>query len=934
VIELTVNDGTIDSASDEVTITATPPHVNATPVADAGPDKHAKAFMFVTLDGSKSADADSDSLTYRWTIQSTPLNSTPLFEDADTVSPTFVADTDGAYVIKLIVNDGTIDSASDTVTITATLPDANAPPVANAGTTQHVETLSLVTLDGSASSDADGDPLTYRWSLPHKPANSSASLNGADTVNPTFTADLDGIYLIQLVVNDGAVDSEVQAVGVVAETHTTAVLIGLGSHGGKDSAGTIQGIAITEGTSQPLFSFAGAPVPSFVGSSGLTHNTADGLFYGLLGGGGSYSKGAIFSYNPADGKIVTLYSFSGDDGTVPIHAPAISSDGFLYGTTHEGGQNDFGTLFRYEIATDKLTTLKHFTRDGTGHEPGGTPLVAKSGVVYGTLSGGTGAASGGTFWSYTPPTSSSPSGTFELLEDGLETPVGPLVDLRGYIHFSGRGGLSTSGAHYYWDPAHRKLTLVTAFINNTRAFCAQPAGIAFSDSTEKLFIYCQSNVSGTFPNVPVIVQLVDPTLTNLVKLHSFTDEHSGTFSHLIDAGFGGFLYAAFGSSPAVIYRVSASDYSASKIFTFPSDELGSVSLDLIAALDGKIYGMSAAGGDLDKGTVYAYDTRTLELTTTSLGYPNGSIPGSGMVKHSNGKLYGFTDSSVIEFDPITRAVRSFRLSHNTRMRPVEGADGTLYAISSGVITAVEVISIDPETLIQKTLKEIEPTAVSDDLTSRAIIVNGKLYGLSADGSGTNKLFEYDIAGNSSATVCTFPDGEKPVLGVTHDNGKLYGTTALGGDNSKGSIYACDIAGKSLAVLHSFGGGTDGVTPSSVLLLAKNGLLYGTTSAGGASNMGTLFSIDLSGVSPVFTTLHSFDGMSLTGEAPSGVLTEASDGKIYGAAYTDGTDSEVDGVVFAYDPVSKGLTVVQRASADFGFGTVYPELTETSLGGGL
>ncbi len=89
-------------------------------------------------------------------------------------------------------------------------------PVANAGSNQNVTTGALVTLDGSASSDANGDPLTYSWTLTSKPTGSTATLTGATTVAPTFTADVDGTYIASLVVNDGAMNSEPATVSIVA----------------------------------------------------------------------------------------------------------------------------------------------------------------------------------------------------------------------------------------------------------------------------------------------------------------------------------------------------------------------------------------------------------------------------------------------------------------------------------------------------------------------------------------------------------------------------------------------------------------------------------------------------------------------------------------------------------------------------------------------
>ena len=137
---------------------------------------------------------------------------------------TFVADVAGAYVAQLIVNDGKVNSAPDTVTIST----QNSTPVANAGPAQTVLVGQTVTLDGSKSSDVDGDPLTYLWALITKPAGSTAALSNPTAVHPTFVADVAGAYVAQLIVNDGKVNSAPATVTVTAPvtSDTTPPVIG------------------------------------------------------------------------------------------------------------------------------------------------------------------------------------------------------------------------------------------------------------------------------------------------------------------------------------------------------------------------------------------------------------------------------------------------------------------------------------------------------------------------------------------------------------------------------------------------------------------------------------------------------------------------------------------------------------------------------------
>ncbi len=77
-------------------------------------------------------------------------------------------------------------------------------PIADAGPDQNVATGDLVTLDGSRSSDPDhhDDSLKFQWSFAARPSGSQATLSGANTVNPTFTADVEGMYRINLTVFD------------------------------------------------------------------------------------------------------------------------------------------------------------------------------------------------------------------------------------------------------------------------------------------------------------------------------------------------------------------------------------------------------------------------------------------------------------------------------------------------------------------------------------------------------------------------------------------------------------------------------------------------------------------------------------------------------------------------------------------------------------
>jgi hypothetical protein len=212
VASLVVNDGKVDSAV--VTATVNAAQANVAPVANAGPFQNVVAGQLVNLDGTASSDANLDLLTYKWILISKPVGSSAGLSLSTSSRPTFTADLVGTYVFSLQVNDGKLNSEVSYVSITATV--ANSAPVANAGTEQAVAVGATVTLNGLGSTDANGDVLLYKWVLTYKPASSSASLSSLTAAQPTFTADVAGVYVASLIVNDGKVDSTVSTVAITA----------------------------------------------------------------------------------------------------------------------------------------------------------------------------------------------------------------------------------------------------------------------------------------------------------------------------------------------------------------------------------------------------------------------------------------------------------------------------------------------------------------------------------------------------------------------------------------------------------------------------------------------------------------------------------------------------------------------------------------------
>jgi len=287
---------------------------NTAPVANAGVAQNVVAGSAVTLDGSTSSDANSDPLTYAWTLTSKPAGSTAALSSATSAKPTFKADAAGTYVASLTVNDGKVNSTAVTVSITAAV--ANVAPVANAGVAQNVVAGSVVTLDGSASSDANGDTLTYTWTLTSKPAGSTAVLSSTTSAKPTFTADVVGTYVASLTVSDGKVNSA---------TTQSAILFAKASYQLKITAdvGTV-----TNGAALSLASIKSISITD-IGSGQIVFHDASGVGYGTT---------RLFAV-PVESCSVRSYNVSIDYwGTAAGYVNAVSMtfagcDGFVVCTS-------------------------------------------------------------------------------------------------------------------------------------------------------------------------------------------------------------------------------------------------------------------------------------------------------------------------------------------------------------------------------------------------------------------------------------------------------------------------------------------------------------------------------------------------------------------------------------------------------------------------
>jgi uncharacterized repeat protein (TIGR03803 family) len=263
---------------------------------------------------------------------------------------------------------------------------------------------------------------------------------------------------------------------------------------------------------------------------------------------------------------------------------------------------------------------------------------------------------------------------------------------------------------------------------------------------------------------------------------------------------------------------------------------------------------------------------------------------------------------------------------------IKGSDGDFYGttLHGGTFPGVNntdggtVFKLSPlgQVTILHDLAGLDNGTPADGANAQAPLLqgfDGNYYGTTRAGGSSNfgTFFKVTPQGqmkviHSFATGSVLNDGKNPQDGLVQgSDGNFYGTTTAGGAANQGVVFKITPLG-AVTVLHNFGDGTvtnDGATPLAGLIQAGDGNFYGTTSAGGSNQKGTVFEITLQGT---VTILHSFADGSVAndGATPEAALVQSSDSNFYGTTFAGGTANQ--GTVFKITPQGM-LTILHNFS---------------------
>ncbi len=221
-------------------------------------------------------------------------------------------------------------------------------------------------------------------------------------------------------------------------------LYGATLDGGSAGTGTLFRVS-PAGERAQLHSFGSGAGSEGSGPLGGLTLGPDGFLYGTTSNGGTFNNGVVFRAT-TDGAVTPLHSFSGgSDGAVPYGGVSVAADGTVYGTTFFGGANGKGTVFRIG-AGGAFTVLHAFGAAGDGEGAKSEPVLGTDGSLYGTTTGG-GAHGKGTVYHITAAGDYGVLHAFGAAAGDAQGPVGRLLQASDGLFYGTTfdGGASGGG---------------------------------------------------------------------------------------------------------------------------------------------------------------------------------------------------------------------------------------------------------------------------------------------------------------------------------------------------------------------------------------------------------------------------------------------------------------------------------------------------------
>jgi uncharacterized repeat protein (TIGR03803 family) len=372
-----------------------------------------------------------------------------------------------------------------------------------------------------------------------------------------------------------------------------------------------------------------------------------------------------------------------------------------------------------------------------------------------------------------------------------------------------------------------------------------------------------------------------PTYTVLYTFSGGTDGGYPQYGPLIadpagnfygTATFGGDVNCPLVTYPGpgcgVVFKLDPASGEETVLYTFSGGSDGAQPWGgLVRDSNGNLYGTTAFGGSNSAGLIFKVDTVGQYTVLHTFNYTDGANPTGNLIMDRSGSLYGTTVTGG-DLD------RCSGLGCGVVFKG--DASGKLRLLHIFAGPGKEDGANPTHAIIQDVAGNVYGTTENGGLPSCLNYEGGEAVETFVGGCGM--IFKLDSTGTETPLYLFngAPDGSDPRTSLIQDaEGNFYGTTFYGGLNGAGTVFKLDSTGNE-TVLYNFQGLTDGANPWGGLVRDVAGNLYGTTNhAGGSCSCGTVFGLDPEGN---YTVLHTFAGTD--GQYPEAPLL-AYRGALYG-----------------------------------------------------
>jgi uncharacterized repeat protein (TIGR03803 family) len=656
----------------------------------------------------------------------------------------------------------------------------------------------------------------------------------------------------------------------------------------------------------------------------------DGNLYGTAASGGAHNDGVVFSMTTG-GVFNWEFSFAGTNGSDPVGALIQGSDGSLYGMAGSGGAQGTGAIFN--LSTNGVQRwIYSFPSHGGQYNPSGVLLQGTDGNLYSFYATGglfSLSTNGALLWSVA--TSAVNDGVSLLMRKdgnlygGAFAGTGDLfsVSSSGQIvatytttnELQGSGELVQDAAGNIYGVMSQLQTLaggqvfelvagpvITAQPADVLDLTAAPASFSVTALAAPPFSY-QWQKNGT--NLSDGGNL-SGSHTNTLALASVSSSDAASYSVVISNFFG-----AVTSAPAFLSLNSS----------FPTYQSNGTLAIEYSFTGGKLqypYALVAGtNGTLDLGALQGY-----LINVTTNGVVNWSQQPSllhiwtALAQGIDGHIYAVDGEGIISFSNSGVELASVFES---------SGGGSFAAVVQGPDTKLYWTSVFNSS-VYCTSNNLATTywryQFANGLAPNGLVLarDGRLYGTTQLGGTYSNGTMFCLTTNGALTwSLTLPgtNGLVPDGLIQGWDGNLYGTTAGDGTNGFGAVFSVSTNGAlnwSFALPKAPGGGN---FPYPTIMQATDGNLYGTTRTGGSFSQGSIYQITTAGV---FTPIYSFSGGS-DGSFPSAGLVQVADGTFFGTAQSAGPNNV--GVIYRLNlglpptplpPVFQGATLTNGAIA--------------------